>query len=315
MPKPWLYLFIFLTASVILVFFASFSLADSRLHVVFCNVGQGDAALIYRGQTQILIDGGPDSSVLSCLSKHMPFWDREIEVVTMTHPQDDHYGGLVDVVRRYKVGLFLAPPVDNDTQGFKTLKREVEDRKISEAWSGRAGLRVMNPKTGDVLRNGLIRIETIWPEREWLANSVSKGDEGYGGNGGREGGVLGAATPKVDLNEFSVVQKVSFGDFDALFTGDIEPPAEDLMAQNLTGGVEILKVPHHGSKNGLDKILLDAAMPKLAVISVGKKNRYGHPHKEALKLLEEGSIRVLRTDLDGEVEVVTDGKKWGLWGR
>lgn len=297
MPKPWRYLFIFLTASVILVFLASFSLADSRLHVVFCNVGQGDAALISRGQTQILIDGGPDSSVLSCLSKHMPFWDREIEVVTMTHPQDDHYGGLIDVMRRYKVGLFLAPPLDNDTQGFKTLKREVENRKI----------RVMNPKTGDVLRNGLIKIDTIWPEKEWLADNLG-GNPPAGG-----GGVLGAATSKVDLNEFSIIQKVSFGDFNALFTGDIEPPAEDLMAQYLKGRVEVLKVPHHGSKNGLDKVLLDAAKPKLAVISVGKKNRYGHPHKEALKLLGKmGGIRVLRTDLDGEVEIVTDGKKWGV---
>lgn len=297
MPKPWLYLFVFLAASVILVFLASFSLADSRLHVVFCDVGQGDAALIYRGQTQILIDGGPDSSVLSCLSKHMPFWDREIEVVTMTHPQDDHYGGLVDVVRRYKVGLFLAPPVDNDTQGFKTLKREVGKRMV----------KVMNPKTGDVLRNRLIEIDTIWPEREWLTDNLG-GNPPAGG-----GGVLGAATSKVDLNEFSIIQNVSFGDFNALFTGDIEPPAEDLMAQNLKGGVEVLKVPHHGSKNGLDKTLLDAAKPKLAVISVGKKNRYGHPHKETLKLLGEmGGMRVLRTDLDGEVEIITDGKKWGV---
>lgn len=306
MPKPWLYLFVFLTASVILVFLASFSLADSRLHIVFCNVGQGDAALIYRGQTQVLIDGGPDSSVLSCLSKHMPFWDREIEVVTMTHPQDDHYGGLVDVVRRYKVELFLAPPADNNTQGFKTLKREVEDRRI----------RVMNPKTGDILRNGLIQIETIWPSGEWLALNTESRIENLPAPlrlarlG--ESRILGAATAKADLNEFSIIQKVSFGDFDALFTGDIEPPAEDLMAQNLTGGVEVLKVPHHGSKNGLDKALLDAAMPKLAVISVGKKNRYGHPHKEALKLLEEGGMRVLRTDLDGEVEIVTDGKRWGV---
>lgn len=310
MPKPWLYLFIFLSASVILIFFASFSLADSRLHVVFCNVGQGDAALIYRGNVQILIDGGPDSSVLSCLSKHMPFWDREIEVVTMTHPQDDHYGGLVDVVRRYKVGLFLAPPVDNNTQGFKTLKREVEDRKI----------RVMNPKTGDVLRNGLIRIETIWPEREWLAENLGEGDKGDAGNGGRRG-VLGAATPKVDLNEFSIVQKVSFGDFDALFTGDIEPPVTDVVAGDLPafaggygevkGAVEVLKVPHHGSKNGLTKGLLEATRPKLAVISVGKKNRYGHPHKETLGAIRDiGDIRVLRTDLDGEIEVVTDRKKW-----
>lgn len=294
MPKPWLYLFIFLTASVILVFLASFSLVDSRLHVIFCNVGQGDATLIYRGNVQILVDGGPDSSVLSCLSKHMPFWDRKIEVVTMTHPQDDHHGGLVDIVRRYKVGLFLAPPVDNSTQGFKILKSEVERKRI----------KVFNPTQGDVLRNGLIRIETIWPSPQRLSSLAMAS--------GPSRNVLGAFTTTKDLNEFSIVQKVSYGDFDVLLTGDIEPPVTETIADLLEGraGIEVLKVPHHGSKNGLTEKLLEAVSPKLAVISVGKKNRYGHPHKEVTKLLSEKITKIMRTDLDGEVEIVTDGKRW-----
>lgn len=296
MPKNWFYIFLILAASVLLAFLAAFSLADTRLHIVFCDVGQGDAALIYRGSTQILIDGGPDSSVLSCLSGHMPFWDRKIEVITMTHPQEDHYAGLIDVVRRYRVGLFAAPGVGSDTVGFRTLEKEIEDRKI----------RVMNLKAGDILRNGMLQIATVWP---WV-------NEGYEGDKGRMEGVLGAFTTAKNLNEFSIVQKISYGNFDALFTGDIEPPVTDMLAEGYKGyggdeGIEILKVPHHGSKNGLTKGLLEATRPRLAVISVGKRNRYGHPHEETLRVIREiGEIRVLRTDLDGEIGVVTDGKKW-----
>lgn len=298
MTNYWKYTFLFLFASVVLVFFAAFSFTDDKLHLVFCDVGQGDAALVYRGSFQVLIDGGPDSSVLSCLSGHMPFWDRKLEIVTLTHPQEDHYAGLIDVVRRYRIDLFVAPGVDNSTAGFRTLKREIEDRKI----------RVMSLAGGDMLRNGAIQIDTIWPEREWISMNTESRIENL------ESRILGAATAKVDLNEFSIVQRISFGDFDALLTGDIEPPVTETVAEGYggNGGIEVLKVPHHGSKNGLTKTLLDAARPKLAVISVGKKNRYGHPHKETIKLLSEKAIKLYRTDLDGEVEIVTDGKKWWI---
>ncbi len=122
-------------------------------------------------------------------------------------------------------------------------------------------------------------------------------------------------TTKEDLNGFSIVQRISYGDFDALFTGDIGPPVAEMVAGSDGVGVEILKVPHHGSKNGLTQGLLDAARPKLAVISVGKKNRYGHPHKETIQLLSNAAIKLLRTDLDGEIEVVTDGKRWWIKSR
>lgn len=277
------------------MFLAAFSIADGKLHLVFCDVGQGDAILIYRGSSQILVDGGPDASVLPCLSRHMPFWDRKIETTVMTHPDEDHFGGLVEIVRRYGVDLFLTPGVGKDGEGFKVLKEDIEEKKI----------RVMSLRDGDILRNGLLQIETLWPSEEWLADKV---DVGNGGNG-----VLGAAVGKP--NKFSIVQRLSYGEFNALLTGDIEPPVTEMIAEGYRGyegvkGVEVLKVPHHGSKNGLTQRLLDATRPELAVISVGKKNRYGHPHKETIKLLSNSAIKLLRTDLDGEIEVVTNGKRW-----
>ena len=105
------------------------------------------------------------------------------------------------------------------------------------------------------------------------------------------------------LNETAIVGKLSFGNFDALLTSDaglIAPPVQ----------VDVLKVPHHGSKYGMTKEWLEAVQPKLAIISVGKRNSYGHPTPEALKLLQEVGVRVLRTDQDGSVEVVSDGSRW-----
>lgn len=294
MSSSWRYAFIFLLTSVLLVFFAAFSIPDGKLHLVFCDVGQGDAVLIYQGSSQILVDGGPDASVLSCLSKHMPFWDRKIEAVVMTHPDEDHFGGLVDVVRRYEVGMFLTPGIGKESVGFGTLKKEIENKRIG----------VKSLGSGDVLRNDKISIDTVWPARHASLDLAI----------GASGNVLGATTVK-NPNEFSIVQRVSYGEFDALLTGDIVPPTSDIVAEGLDGSeeIEVLKVPHHGSKNGLTKRLLDRARPKLAVISAGEKNRYGHPHEEILKMLREmGDMRVLRTDIDGEIEVVSDGRKWWI---
>lgn len=299
MSNFWSYLFIFLVSVVVLVFVASFALFDDHLHLVFCDVGQGDTILIYRGSTQVLIDGGPDRSVLSCLSSHMPFWDRKIEALVLTNPDLDHYGGFVDVVRRYQIVSFLTSGVRKESEGVKLLEKELGMREVG----------VLGVKEGDRVRVGEISLLAFWPTEEYLARLEVEEEKGN---------VLGARTTDKP-NEFSVVLGLAFDEFDALLTGDIEPPATNQLVGDPTSlgelrGVkwEVLKVPHHGSKNGLTAELLEAVNPKLAVISVGKKNRYGHPHPEVIKLLSDRVIKLLRTDLDGEVEIVTDGKKWGL---
>ncbi len=302
MSTFWRYILVSLSASIVLVFAAAFSLPDNRLHLVFCDIGQGDAILIYRGQTQILIDGGPDRSVLSCLSRHMPFWDRKIELIVLTNPDLDHYEGFIDVLRRYDVGLFTSPGIIKDDQGFKALLDVIKRNHVSN--------RVTT--AGESLKVGGINLYALWPTRDYL----SERQDYFSGD-------LNTFNPKEDIsgkssesvNKWSLVFKLSYGEFKALLTGDIVPPATDLSIEDLDTSVEVLKVPHHGSKNGLTQGMLDKAKPKLAVISVGKKNRYGHPNKETLDILQKNKIKTLRTDLDGEVEVITDGKSWGLWGR
>ena len=302
MPKLWRYILILLTAAVLLVFLATFSLTDSRLHLVFCDVGQGDATLIYRGSTQVLVDGGPDRSVLSCLSNHMPFWDRKIELVVLTHADSDHYGGLVDVVRRYQIGSFVTSGVGKESVGFKTLAEEISMRDI----------KVLEVQEGDGLKLGSTVLGTVWPSQAWVARAERSEIAGD---------VLGVATTSESPNEFSIVLGLSYGEFDALLTGDIQPPVTDLVADKVGPSSsaigettprrwEVLKVPHHGSKNGLTQELLDTVQPNLAVISVGEKNRYGHPHKSVLEMLE--GFRVVRTDQDGEIEIVTDGRVWEI---
>ncbi|MEK7188260.1 MAG: MBL fold metallo-hydrolase [Patescibacteria group bacterium] len=285
MQISWRYIIGFLAILVSLTWLAVLSLPDQNLHVVACDVGQGDGILLTYKSSQVLIDSGPGNKIVDCLSRHIPFWDREIELAILTHPQLDHYGGFAQVFRRYKVDTFLANSLDSSSSAYKALKEEVAKQK----------LKIINPMQSMILRVGLIDIEVL-----------SKDDEG--------GGVLGAFDSKIDPNEFSIITKISFADFDGLFTGDMPKYISDRIADQIKlngyNHIEYLKVPHHGSKNGLSEGLLRSANFKIAVISAGRRNRYGHPHKDSLDLLQKYGLKIFRTDEQGDVEVVSDGKSW-----
>lgn len=279
-----------------------FTRSDGKLHIVFCDVGQGDAAYIRTpGGADMLIDGGPNNRVLVCLGKHMPFWDRRIDVVVATHPQKDHIGGIDDVVARYQVDHLVIGPEGADTTDYQTLRSTIESR----------GTRVSILYAGDTFDLGKIHIRVLWPSRRWIAGMIDDGELTVGSSSARlaSGQVLGYQTRR-DLNDFSYYMKLTYGTFDALFTGDgdmrIQP---DILADSMLTPVEVLKFPHHGSKTGILPEFLDAVKPDLAVISVGK-NSYGHPSKEALALLSNRAIKIQRTDRDGDVEIVSDETIW-----
>ena len=265
---------------------------DGQLHLVACDVGQGDGILAIYKDTQVLIDGGPDDRILECLSEHVPFWDRRLELVILTHPQLDHYGGLIEVFRRYSVDTFLANGLDTGASSYQALKNAV----------GGSGVRVVTPKEDMVLRIGMIYLDILSPSQSLLAQEASDSRVN----------ILGAFSSKKDPNDFSVVAILRLGEFDALLTGDIGPSEiPEILARGKVREVEYIKVPHHGSKNGLTHELLDASSPEIGVISVGK-NSYGHPNEETLKMLREKGVRTLRTDEEGDVEVVSDGKSWWI---
>jgi competence protein ComEC len=296
MRKTWFYILVFLCLVSALVWFSTFSNTSENLKIVACDVGQGDALLITLKTQQILVDGGPNNKVLSCLSDNMPFWDRNIELVILTHPEKDHYSGLIDVFENYYVANFITSGLFSSSQEYQVLKEEV----------GSSATKVLSVEEGSIIRLGLIRFEIFWPSKEFLAaNSQSINEV--------DSGVLGAFTTSRNKNEFSVVGVLSFGNFDALLTGDIENEVSDAVAEKLLQknikDIEYIKIPHHGSKNGLSEKLLDVSNPNIAVISVAHNNSYGHPHQETLNLLEKKGIRVLRTDERGEIIVGSDGEK------
>ena len=285
---------------------AAFVVPDQKLHIVACDVGQGDGILIYLGQTQILVDGGPNGSIIGCLERHMPFWDRSIELVVLTHPQSDHYGGLINVFENYEVGTLLASEADSSTAGYGVLKEVV----------GSKGVLVVNPRGGMKMRLGLMSLDVVWPQQSVIARSecdVAISGDCFATARNDNSGVLGTVDYPGDLNDLSVVTHLRYGEFDVLLTGDIGPKViDEIVASGRVGDVEYLKVPHHGSKNGLTQELLNAVTPEIAVISAGVKNRYGHPHREVIEMLRQAGIDVYRTDEEGDVEVVSDGESFWI---
>jgi len=277
-------------------------LADDKLHITVCDVGQGDAILISWKNYQMLMDGGPDNSVLNCLGKQMGFWDRTIELVVLSHPQADHMTGLIEVFERYEVKKMLVSNVVNDTEEFWRLRELVIAEKV-EIFEPVQNQRLKLGPRGRGARQ--VEFEVLWPAEKGGNNLAWKGE----GNEKREK-VLGIKSSNSDVNEISVVLQGKFGKFDFLLTGDIGKQIEKmLMVLDMIEEVELLKIAHHGSKYSSDKQFLEMIKPEIAVISVGK-NSFGHPTEEVLGLLEEVGAEILRTDEVGMVEIVSDGESW-----
>lgn len=282
--------FIFTLASIVfLLGFAGyqyFYFYDGKLHVVFCDVGQGDAILIETSdRAHILVDGGPDRSVLSCLSDHMPFWERELDLVFLTHPHADHFIGLMDVLDRYITLSFVSEKLGNKTRSFQSLSSIILEKKISK--------RIVFEGDRYNLGNGVfLTVEA--PSRGFLGRSSPNGLIGESG-------------------EFaSLILKLTYHDFDLLLTGDAQTAALSEVISKNVDSIEVIQIPHHGSRTGINKAIIEAVAPQLAVISVGKNNRYGHPNKEVLRVLNNSGVLIKRTDKEGDIEIVSDGKRWWL---
>jgi len=307
---------------------------NNKVKIVFCSAGQGDETLIQRGFTQILIDGSRPGRALDCLRKHVPFFDRQIEMVVVSHPQLDHFGGLTDVVKRYKVVSFVYNGLRSDSREWEEFSKAVLAEK--------AKIEVV--AAGDEIRVGELKLKVLWPNKSVISSqfsvlgskligSQSAGSEPANRKPADQNLTTDNRKPITDSilginksgepNSSAVVMDFSYGDFNALFTGDIGEEEEREMLKNglatkgLTfraqgetlGSIDVLKVAHHGSKYSSSLDFLKAVRPALAVIEVGK-NSYGHPTAETLGRLREVGAQVLRTDQDGEVVVTTNGKEW-----
>jgi competence protein ComEC len=275
------YVLAFLLLLNIFAWLAVFDLCEARfLRVTFFDVGQGDAILIETpGRNRILIDGGPDSVVLEKLSENLPSWDRTIDLLVLTHPDSDHVTGLIHVLSNYKVENILWTGVLKEDVVFKKWQELVE-KENARIFTAKAGQKIIAPGTD---------AEILFPFESLEGEQVK------------------------DANNLSVVLKLYFGEISFLFTGDIyESTERKLVEKGIDIDSDILKVGHHGSKTSTCEEFAREVLPEVAVISAGKDNNYGHPHKETLDTLGKYDITIFRTDLQGDIKIISDGKNYGI---
>lgn len=249
--------------------------------VTFLDVGQGDSILFQDGTAQMLIDGGPGANVLARLGEELPWFDKQIEVVVVTHPQQDHLEGLLHVLERYKVGLVLFPEVAYNSNLYREWLKQVQERNIPYRFS----------EAGEELKFQNMNVRILAPFTDEAAKTMAR----------------------ANVNNGSTTTHVDFAGMSFLLSGDAERPAERMLISRTAPGlldIDVLKAGHHGSKTSTTQELLNATTPKSVAISVGRNNRYGHPSQEVLTRL--ANLPVFRTDQSGSVRFTYVGDTWLL---
>jgi len=248
----------------------------AQLCVDYLDIGQGDATLIESPTgVRVLIDGGPGSGVLRELGRQMSFFDRTIDVIIATHPDKDHIGGLVDVLKRYAVGTIILTENKSETPVSELFQRRVEEEE-AEVIYARRGM-IFDLGEGVVL-------EILFPDRN---------------------------PAELESNTASIVSRLVYGETEFLFTGDSPKSIEEYLVSISGSGLEsdVLKVGHHGSKTSTAETFVSAVDPDFAIVSAGKDNRYGHPHAEVLGILDAYTIETKNTADVGSISVVSDGQE------
>ena len=253
------------------------------LRVDVLDIGQGDAILLEADDgTRLLVDGGPDPDLLvRRLDERIPAWDRHIDLALLTHPHEDHAGGLAGLVPRYRVGRIIETEMNSEGSGVLELRAAAE----------RHGIRRLRLSQGDSFALGDARVDVLWPPEDAIPDRV--------------------ITDGRAVNGTSIVLAVSLGRQRILLTGDLEDDHDpDLLGIIPHDGRrwDLLKVAHHGSATASSRPLLDVLRPRLAAVSSGLGNRYGHPAPATLQRLSEIDTRIWRTDREGTLSVAFDGR-------
>ena len=266
-------------------FFISYVLWHQRdiLLVSFFDVGQGDSTYIRTPSgADILIDAGPDLLTLHRLGRRMPWYDRRLELLVLTHPDSDHITAAVEILRRYEVLHILLPNVANDTPVFHAIHQEIEQQHSDVHFAA----------VGESLQLDKVRIDVLHPSFAEYPNNASMPLD---------------ARLQPPTNDLSVVMLLTYGANRFLFTGDATRKLEETMLRRgLVTQVQFLKVAHHGSRTSTHWEFLEQVRPEIAVISVGQENHFGHPHREVLERLQNIGATILRTDIYGTIHAECD---------
>lgn len=249
------------------------------LRTTFLDVGQGDAILIESPTgTQVLIDGGRGNAVLGALEEVMGYFDTDIDMVVATHPDADHIGGLIEVLKRYSVGSILMTENESDTALYETFMGAVyaEGAKIIYA----RDTQVFTLGEGE---GGEISLSVLFPED---------------------------SPANLESNESSIVMQMQYGEIGYLFTGDSPKSVEEqlVVLKKDVLESEVLKAGHHGSKTSTSPLFVEAVAPQYAIISAGKDNSYGHPHEGVIETLTESGAVIKSTAKEGSIYSVSNGK-------
>ncbi len=251
--------------------------------VVFCDVGQGDGVYIRAASgIDIVIDSGPDSSMLRCLGRNMSLFDKTIEYAFLSHPHIDHYGGFLAVAHNYRIKQLYVSSGKSFTKSYAQLASTLQKQGTLVRF-------VTAPYRIEV--DSETKFDLLWPPEDLTSN---------------------------DLNEHSQVFLLYFSQMRLLFTGDVTPFVLSLLQESdayVIQNVDVLKVPHHGSHNGLTYEFLKLADPTASVISVGLHNRFNHPSKKVLDYFKALKKKLYLTAERGDITITTDGYELRVVGK
>lgn len=263
-----------LIVCVILLLIVRQTESQGLLEVIYFDVGQGDSILIKTpSHHTILIDGGPGTSVVSKLGNYLPFYQQKIDLIILTHAHEDHLAGLIGVVNKYEVGQVIYSDVEYSSSSYKEWQSIMEIKEMV----------VTEPVVGQEYKFGDVVLKILHPFEKYNE------------------------TPE-DINDTSVVSRLTYQDTSFLFTGDASIDVEDeLLENNINVSSNVLKVAHHGSKYSSSFDFLEAVSPSYAVIQSGAGNSFGHPHKLILNKLNGYNIEILRNDEMGDIVLTSNG--------
>src|SRR3989344_1983881 len=277
LKNRWLLILVsFLLVSNFFIFYLDWNDSKRGFTFAMLDVGQGDALFIESPTgTQVLIDGGPPRKVLSSLVRLMPLFDRKLDAIIITNPDQDHIGGFLDILKLYKVDKVFEPGTFNTSRTYQNLRREIENKNIPNILA-KKGMRLH-------LGGGAV-IDILFPDQDVSTWTTNDG---------------------------SIVGRLSYGKTSIMLMGDATTETERIiLSENSKSALSstVLKVGHHGSRTSTSMGFTETVSPTYAIISAGKNNKYGHPHQETLDTLSQLGVRVFRTDLLGTIIMKSDGE-------